>query len=244
MLGRTALHQPSLLPKSLPKARPGAHADLRSPLERRPATPRPRGETTRVALEHPRVEDPVPFGADAQPASWLIRFLLVLSMVCGITCVYVWQVSVVQDIRRQTVTMQAELDRIEQDNVSLMLDLVPLESPAYVEAQAKRLGLGLGRMPIYVELPVTALASAGSAATPARLGQASRAGGTTSAAESSREEGTGLLPAAAGQSVWAQSSRAAQRLWGQLSGVARDARSFAASLKARTSGPSQTSWIP
>jgi cell division protein FtsL len=146
MLGRTALTHPS----PGPRARSGARSTKKAAVQPVPSASDRRTERPHRVIDHSGAVVEVP-SVREEPTSELVRFILVLAVVCGLTCVYVWQTSTITDIRDETVALQEKLDDLEQDNLELTLQLTPLEDPAYIEAEADKLGLASDRSAIVVE---------------------------------------------------------------------------------------------
>jgi hypothetical protein len=140
MLGHTTLTHPS--PQL--NAPTGTQRTKKVATEQVPPASDRQAKRGQEIVERPQVVE--------EPASGLIRFVLMLAIVCGITCVYVWQVSIVADIKNKTAALKEELDDLEQDNAELILELTPFQDPAYVEGQADKLGLASGRPLIHVDL--------------------------------------------------------------------------------------------
>lgn len=94
----------------------------------------------------------------AEPTWGLLRFLVILILISGITCVYLWQASTISVIRDDVASLREQLKAQERQNVALMLQLAQWNSPSYIEAEAKRQGLVPAPAPIHVQIaprPVT-----------------------------------------------------------------------------------------
>jgi hypothetical protein len=108
--------------------------------------------------------EPVPHAANRRPArdagiaepvatSGLLRFLILLTVICGLTCVYVWQANTISSIRYETQTVTTEIQTLERQNVGLMLEVASLDTPEYIEAKSNEAGMVAGQTPLRVQLP-------------------------------------------------------------------------------------------
>jgi hypothetical protein len=94
----------------------------------------------------------VPVTRPAAAVSPLLRFLLVLLVACGLTCVYLWQLGTVTTINLETKDLQAQIDGIEHQNVDLMLDVATQTTPGQIEREARALGMQAAPTPVFVTL--------------------------------------------------------------------------------------------
>jgi hypothetical protein len=85
--------------------------------------------------------------------SGLLRFLVLLAVICGLTCVYVWQANSISSIRDDTQSVLAEVQILERQNVSLMLEYAGWDTPDYIEAESSQAGMVAGQTPVRVQLP-------------------------------------------------------------------------------------------
>jgi hypothetical protein len=89
-------------------------------------------------------------GSSAATDSGLLRFLILLVAICGLTCVYVWQAETISAIRTKTQEMARAIEVLERQNVNLMLDYAGWDAPAYIEAESNKSGMVVGQIPIRV----------------------------------------------------------------------------------------------
>lgn len=87
-------------------------------------------------------------------ASGLMKFLGLLVLISGLTCLYLWQASTISSIERDTFKLNAEVEILEIENVDLMLQVQQWYAPAYVEGQARARGMVVVERQTYVELPL------------------------------------------------------------------------------------------
>jgi hypothetical protein len=82
----------------------------------------------------------------------VLRFLILLAILCGLACLYVWQANTISALREVTQTIRAEVKVIERQNVSLMLEYAQYDRPARIEAQSSQAGMVAGQTPVRVQL--------------------------------------------------------------------------------------------
>jgi hypothetical protein len=97
-------------------------------------------------------------GADAtEPATaataGLLQFLILLAVICGLTCLYVWQANSISSIRGETRSVLAEVQVLDRQNVSLMLEYTRWDTPDYIEVESNQAGMVAGQTPVRVQLP-------------------------------------------------------------------------------------------
>jgi cell division protein FtsL len=85
-----------------------------------------------------------------RPTSQLLRFLLVLLLLCGLTCLYLWQASTVTDIQQHISELNLESAEYERANVTLMLQVARWYSPEYVIREATAQGMHPNVNPVFV----------------------------------------------------------------------------------------------
>lgn len=95
-------------------------------------------------------------GLFAGPSAWLIRLALITVVVSLLMCVYLWQVTTIQDIETDTRDIQQKIDQLEHDNVTLMLQLAQWNHPAFIERTARQQGLTPGKAPLVMHVPLAA----------------------------------------------------------------------------------------
>jgi hypothetical protein len=86
-------------------------------------------------------------------ASALLRFLVLLVIMSGLTCLYVWQANTISAIKGNTQTMLDEIQNLDRQNVNLMLKYTRWDAPGYIEAESSRSGMVVGQAPVRVQLP-------------------------------------------------------------------------------------------
>jgi hypothetical protein len=89
----------------------------------------------------------------ATATSGLLRFLILLVVISGLTCLYVWQANTISAISGQTQVMTEEIRALERQNVSLMLQYTRWDAPGYIEAESSKSGMVVGPAPVRVRLP-------------------------------------------------------------------------------------------
>jgi len=80
----------------------------------------------------------------AQPAGGavpLLRFLLVLILLCGLTSLYLWQTSIVTQIQQETRELNLANAEYEKENVELMLQVARWHGPEYIFEGARSRGM-------------------------------------------------------------------------------------------------------
>ena len=87
------------------------------------------------------------------PTSGLLKFLGLLGLISGLTCLYLWQASTISAIEQETAELRWEAVVMEIENVDLMLQLQQWYAPAYIEGEAQKLGMLPIERPIYIQLP-------------------------------------------------------------------------------------------
>lgn len=87
------------------------------------------------------------------PHAWLKQLVLGFIIACALTCVYLWQSSNLAAIQKDTGATRRALERLERDNVALMLQVAQLNSPAYIQERARRSGLTTERTTVVLEVP-------------------------------------------------------------------------------------------
>jgi hypothetical protein len=97
----------------------------------------------------------------AGPTSGLLKFLSVLVIISGLTCLYVWQASTITAIENNTAAMCVELAELERRNVALMLQVAQWNAPSHIESQSQWQGMMPAPQPIYVAVPGSAAVSSG-----------------------------------------------------------------------------------
>jgi hypothetical protein len=100
----------------------------------------------------------LPKGSVAAPdqsaaASALLRFLILLVIISGLTCLYVWQANTISAIKGNTQNMLDEIQSLDRQNVNLMLEYTRWDAPGYIEAESSRSGMVVGQTPVRVQIP-------------------------------------------------------------------------------------------
>lgn len=85
----------------------------------------------------------------------LLRYVLVVAVLCLVGCLYLWQVNDIKNISNDTVDLRVEASALEAVNVSLMQQLAQWQSPAYIEQRGGALGLAPAGEPLRVKVPAT-----------------------------------------------------------------------------------------
>ncbi len=97
--------------------------------------------------------------------STLVRYVLVVTCVCAIGCLYLWQTSTMAEIGRQTSALETEAARLEAETSFLMGQLAQWYSPAYIDQRSQELGLTHKIEPVYVKIQPAAMAETQAAET-------------------------------------------------------------------------------
>jgi hypothetical protein len=103
------------------------------------------------AVGHParRVGVSEPSAVDT---SGLLRFLILLAVISGLTCLYVWQANTISAIRDETLVLSEEIRSLERQNVGLMLEYARWDAPDYIEEASNESGMVAGQAPVRVQL--------------------------------------------------------------------------------------------
>jgi uncharacterized protein (DUF58 family) len=90
-----------------------------------------------------------------QPAATagLLQFLILLAVLCGLTCLYVWQANTISAMRAETHLMMRQAQALERRNVGLMLEYTRWDAPGYIEAESNEAGMMVAQEPIRVQVP-------------------------------------------------------------------------------------------
>jgi hypothetical protein len=83
----------------------------------------------------------------------LLQFLILLAVISGLTCLYVWQAGTISAIRVETQAVREQAQALERRNVSLMLECAHWDAPGYVEAESSGPDMMVAQEPIRVQLP-------------------------------------------------------------------------------------------
>jgi hypothetical protein len=131
----------------------------RSAQEVMPAPPQAEASPKRRTQRQPTASSVLLRGAPgtSEPtvaaASALQRFLILLVIISGLTCLYVWQADTISAIKGNTQTMMDEIQDLERQNVTLMLEYSRWDAPSYIETESRNSGMVVGQAPIRVQLP-------------------------------------------------------------------------------------------
>jgi hypothetical protein len=82
----------------------------------------------------------------------LLRYVLVVMVLCAVGCLYLWQVNSIKNISDQTIALQSQAGDLEAANTSLMLQLAQWQSPAYIDRRARERGSAPVVDPLRVKL--------------------------------------------------------------------------------------------
>jgi hypothetical protein len=85
--------------------------------------------------------------------SALLRFLILLVVISGLACLYVWQANTISSIRNETQAVSQKIRTVERQNVILMLEYAHFDTPGYIEAESSQAGMVTGQTPVRVQLP-------------------------------------------------------------------------------------------
>ncbi len=94
-------------------------------------------------------------------ASALLRFLILLVILSGLTCLYVWQANSILAIKGRTQVMMGEIQDLDRENVRLMLEYSRWDAPSYIEEASSESGMVTGQVPLRVQLPASSQGSEG-----------------------------------------------------------------------------------
>lgn len=75
-------------------------------------------------------------GAATGPFSGLLRYVLIVGLLCAVGCVYLWQVNDLSTIHDDTAALQLKAQHLEEQNVTLAIQLAQWNSPAYVDRRS------------------------------------------------------------------------------------------------------------
>lgn len=105
------------------------------------------------SISWPRGQADGPIAQTAKESIPLLRFLLVLILLCGLTCLYLWQTSTVTKIQQETGRLNLENFEYERGNVELMQQVATWYGPGYICEEARARGMQLSTNPIYSITP-------------------------------------------------------------------------------------------
>ncbi len=97
-------------------------------------------------------QDTVLEGTLVGPTSVLLKFLVGLLLVSGLTCIYLWQASEIPSIEWKTQDLEVRTGAEVQKNVALMLQVAQWNSPSWIESKASTQGMVPSDQPIHVTL--------------------------------------------------------------------------------------------
>jgi len=89
--------------------------------------------------------------------SILFRYLLVVSVLCALGCVYIWQVNTISNISNDTLALESQAESLEAGNVILMQQLALWESPSYIAQRVRELKMVTAPEPLRVKVPLADL---------------------------------------------------------------------------------------
>lgn len=95
-------------------------------------------------------------GLYAGPNAWLKQLVFIFAIACALTCIYLWQSSIIAAIQKDTAETRRALNQLERDNVALMLQVAQWNSPNYIQERARRSGLITERAAVTLEVPLPA----------------------------------------------------------------------------------------
>jgi hypothetical protein len=93
----------------------------------------------------------------AAAASALLRFLILLVILSALTCLYVWQANSISAIKGDTQIMRNEIEELDIQNTSLMLEYSSWDAPGYIDTESSDSGMVTGQAPLRVQLPHSSL---------------------------------------------------------------------------------------
>lgn len=88
-------------------------------------------------------------------SSALLRYILIMALLCAIGCVYFLQMSRLSDLHREIVRLGEQAEVLEQGNIELTRQWARWNTPSYIEAQADAAGYVVPATVIRVRLPTT-----------------------------------------------------------------------------------------
>jgi len=110
----------------------------------------------------------------AGPNAWLKQIVLVFTIACILTCVHLWQSSLIAAIQKDTLRTDAQSAVLERTNVALMLQVAQWNHPAYVKEKARQGRLTPAPAPLVIEVPIANDAAQANTLTDPALAQAAR----------------------------------------------------------------------
>jgi cytoskeletal protein RodZ len=134
----------SALPQSTQEIIPVSPRAGASPMRRQP--------TSLVTSPRP-ARNAYAWETSTKATSRLLRFLILLVVISGLTCLYVWQANTISSINGETQAMTEEIGALERQNVSMMLEYTRWDAPGYIEAESSKSGMVVGPAPVRVQLP-------------------------------------------------------------------------------------------
>ncbi len=100
-------------------------------------------------------------------SSALLRYILIIAVICAVGCLYFFQMSRLSELHRDIIKLGVQAEVLEQSNIELTRQWARWNTPSYIEAQAEAAGYAVPTVVIRVD-PHTASGAALTANAPAR----------------------------------------------------------------------------
>jgi predicted PurR-regulated permease PerM len=91
-------------------------------------------------------------GLSTRQAAILLRYVLVVAVLCAAGCLYLWQVNTISILSNETMKLERQARDKEAANVLLMQQLAQWESPAYIDQRVRALGMAPAGPPLRVKV--------------------------------------------------------------------------------------------
>jgi len=69
--------------------------------------------------------------------SALLRYILIIAVICAVGCLYFFQMSRLSDLHREIIALGEQAEILEQKNIELTRQWARWNTPSYIEAQAE-----------------------------------------------------------------------------------------------------------
>ncbi len=99
-------------------------------------------------------------------SSALLRYILIIAVLCAVGCLYFFQMSRLSELHRDIIKLGVQAEVLEQSNIELTRQWARWNTPSYIEEQAEAAGYVVPTVVIRVA-PQTASGAALTASAPA-----------------------------------------------------------------------------
>lgn len=93
-------------------------------------------------------------GALAGPTTALLRYVLILGLICAVACLYFLQANRLSRLDKATVSMAERAAALELENIELTRQWAQWNTPSYIQTRAKEAGFVTDGLVIRTQRPV------------------------------------------------------------------------------------------